>query len=235
MSRMIPGLSIEDARLVRDEVIRRRMARGDRSAVLIGQGHGSGDPAILNERMVSVTTARIPTDSVPLLVRGVVGLHLSPESVRQALLGHLVEAQDGKLQLGLEVASHRFDDRNIETSDLVAVNGGVTRLVSSVSHAPTGAEPTFRMLRDGLAVDEGCVPPSDTVQKAVEDITAYAIRCCTPLAELFAQENDQRRGPGILVAVGIGEPIGLTSNNTVELEVAGARVAAVIADTDHFI
>ncbi|MFJ5956531.1 hypothetical protein ACIQC5_11295 [Paenarthrobacter sp. NPDC092416] len=234
MSRMIPGLSIEDARLVRDEVIRRRMARGDHSAVLIGQDRVSGDPVILSERMVSSTPARIPTDSVPLLVRGVVGLLLSPECLRQALRGNGVQAKDGKLQVGLEVTSRRFDDSAIETADLVAVNGGVARLVSSISLTQTEAEPTFRMLRDGVAVEEGTVPAPDTVRQAAEGITADAIRCCSPLAELYALDAAPRPGPEVFVAVGLGEPIALISNNTVELEVAGARVASVIADTDHF-
>lgn len=232
LSRMIPGLSREDARLVRDEVIRRRIAKGDRSAILIGRD--VLDPVILSERIVSATPARISTGSVPLWVRGVVGLRVGSDSIRSALRGQGLHTGTAELQLGLEVARLPFGHASVADSDVIAVNGGVSRLVSSISHTHVSAASEFRMLRDGTEMAAGTVPAADVVRQKGEDVTVRAIRCCIPLAELFEAAAPKRPGPETFVAIGLGEPIALTSNSTVELEVAGARVAAIIADTDHF-
>ncbi|GAA1495342.1 hypothetical protein GCM10009628_03440 [Paeniglutamicibacter kerguelensis] len=230
LSRMIPGFSIDDARLVRDEVIRRRMSKGDRGAVLLN-AHDGLDPVILGERMLSSTNARIPVGSIPLRVRGVLGFRSEPAPSLQAPQGKGAMATPDKLQLGLEVSWCPFGTSQTEDADRIAVNGGVIRLVSAGTHLSVLAGAEFRMLRDGKPLALGRLPAMDEIQRAVAELTDEA---GTTWAQHLGERAASRPEPVTVYAIGLGEPISLLANSAIELEVAGSSLATVIADTDHF-
>lgn len=230
LSRVVPGLAREDARVVRDELLRRRAAAGEPAVAIVSID--GAEPAFASTAVVADGAARITAAPEPF-VQAVAGVHLSGAALRELLHGsNAPRFEPGAARVGLAAfrSPFRHDESGLE--DLVAANGGLCGL--AVSPRPDAEAADFGVRRGAELVASGRAPHAiDAWPAALETILA-ALERCAPLRELEAGlRDDEAPFPGLVFATPLGEPVAIGAGESVDLELAGRRCATVTATADR--
>ncbi|GAA2454472.1 hypothetical protein [Agromyces soli] len=232
LSQMVPGLGPDDARVIRDELLRRRTAAGERAVAIVSVA--DGEPAFASTTAVVDGTTRVSA-APELLVQPVAGVHLDGAALRELLHGSGAPAfAPGSARVGLATFRSPFRREESALEDLLAANGGLCGVAVAARPGVDAAD--FALRSGGRLLVSGRAPhASDSWAAALETVVA-ALERCAPLRELGAGLRDAEAPfPGLVFATALGEAIALDAGDAVDLELAGRHCATVSATSDRHI
>lgn len=229
---MVPGLSLAEARLIRDFMRDRQLRNGERTMALIARGHC--DSALITDRMIAPSPLSVNAGALDLYVQGVMGCRFSPDGGRASgPEGNQPVGCDG-LVLGLEVIRDPFGTADVEEEDLVAVNGCAHKLVygqvSETSGLPDSEYVRFRIEHNGRVSCEGYLSTEDSATESTARMTRRAMGSELVLeASNWAVEgHESSNNPNLVFSRVLAERIPLANGDRITLHADGLESVTVL-------
>ncbi|MFK3677660.1 hypothetical protein ACI2IP_08010 [Microbacterium sp. NPDC090218] len=227
LSQLIPELAREDARVVRDELIRRREASGDASAAIFVLD--GGEPILAGVGAIADGEVSVPAGARGLTVRAVGGVRLSDGALRTLLHeSQRPTPEAASVRIGLAVHRIPFAQDGGGADDLVAVNGGLVGLAL----AAPGADYVIRA--DGTVIASGAVPTEADLWKHACDAVLEALERSALLRALCSMHRQHEGGfPDLVLTTALSVAIDVAAGGAIELETTTGRCAAVAVPAER--
>lgn len=227
LSQLIPELAREDARVVRDELIRRREATGDASAAIVVLD--GGEPILAGVGAIADGEVSVAAGARGLMVRAVGGVRLSDDALRSLLHdSRRPTPESASVRVGLAVHRIPFAQGGGGPEDLIAVNGGLCGLAL----ASPGADYVIRA--DGVVIGSGAVPTQDDLWRHACDALIDALDRSALLRALCSMHRQHEGGfPDLVLTTALSAAIEVAAGGTIELETTTGRCAAVAVPAER--
>ncbi|MBL3687872.1 hypothetical protein D3248_13030 [Leucobacter zeae] len=219
-TRSIPGLSIEDARGIRDGVLR---LSGQRVRAVCAAP--TGEPILLGADAVAAGSVRVLTAGESLEASIVAGVH----GVLDAIVDpELHGAEEHAAVLGIAVFRRPFGDGVDTVEDAVCANGGALAAVTAVLIGHGGAPAELDVVSPSGS-RTFVVPPLAELLEAAGETATSAL--ATSSHRPSVADAGRIAVLGSVVASGL--PLG--SADTIAVSASGTRLLEVAADLGQFI
>lgn len=227
-SRGLVGLSVGDARIIRDDVVRLSLASGHTVRLICA--HPSGEPTFVGGEMLSYGSARILnaedrlTVSVLAGVRGPVSRLSSASATMEGLA----------IAYGVVVTRQPYGAAEVAVEDLICANGGVLHAAVTVptdAGEPGGALEIERESGGRLTVS---APDPAALVVDARELLRDADASSTHPSEI-QHALDAESGTVTVLGTALTEPLSLDPGSSLSLRAAGAELLKVTADLGHFI
>jgi hypothetical protein len=230
LSRVVPGLNRDDARVVRDELLRRRAAANQPVAAIVSIN--DAEPTFASAAIVGDGRVRVAA-APELFVQAVAGVTLTQAGLRALMNGAGAQGfEAASARTGLVAFANPFrpDDRGPE--DLVAANGGLCAL--AVSPRPEIGATNFTVHRGDELLGTGRATHASESWSAALEAVVTALESCAPHRERRAGFREGAGPfPGLVFATALGPPVTLNEGETVALMLDGRLCATVTATSDR--
>lgn len=227
-SRSLLGLSTDDARVIRDDVVRLSLPAGHTVRVICA--HPSGEPMFVSGEMLSYGSARVLNAEDRLSVSVLTGLRGPIARLGAAA----ASTEDLAVAFGLVVTRHPYDSGEVAIEDFICANGGVLHAAVTLPATPNALGGELEIEREGGERRLQAQPEFATLVADSRALLRDADAASIHPSEIH-RALDADSGTVTVLGTALTEPLPLDPGSSLSLRAAGVELLKVTADLGHFI